>query len=173
MKWYPAEKGGIRQCVYDDEYPDYYLTSYATFLFDDGTECCEAYHVCPEPAVTSTTATTTTASTATAKDEYWYPLIIDGSPSACVQDDNYPDQYLDPELKSSLLFDAQDDCCTSHPLACPAAEKWYPKVVEGAMVCVFGDDYPELYEEYPEGHLFESEEGCCGYYGVCEDTGGK
>ncbi|KAL9180618.1 hypothetical protein ACHAXT_011071 [Thalassiosira profunda] len=168
-KHYPAELDGVRQCVFDDGYPDSYLvTTYATLLFDDAAECCVAYDVCP--VTTAAPDNTNDTNGGTAKEVFWYPELVDGVPTSCVQNNLYPDDYLEDELKGLFLFYTRGLCCHVHPAAClePLPMRWYPSIDGESVMCVLGDDYPQRFMDAPEGHLFETQGECCAFFGVCE-----
>ena len=145
-KWYPIEDPttGIRSCVYDANYPTEYYGS--ALLLDSEEECCASFPgVCIQGIEDG--------------QSYWYPSLIDNSPS-CVYDADYPQEYtLSPDFIASFLFNGQIECCESFPAACTHFA-WYPNL-DGSTGCTWGEGYTmemlEMYDEY----LFNTEDECC------------
>ncbi|EJK64929.1 hypothetical protein THAOC_14280, partial [Thalassiosira oceanica] len=53
------------------------------------------------------------------RSEKWYPSESDDGSRFCEYGSDYPEEYTNEVLASTLLFDERDDCCDAFPAACP------------------------------------------------------
>lgn len=146
--WWPSEEDGVRACIRDSKYPEYYANTLVHLVFDTREECCAVY-----PSACQTDIPTMSA------HEYWYPKYIDGLPSCVFGSDFSPLYLINANIRTTFLHETETDCCKDHIMACPS-HFWYPNVEEGdSKECVFGDDYPGSFRGDAD-HLFLSQEEC-------------
>ena len=159
-RWHPVNLSGHRTCVYDADYDPAYLTTLATFLFDEREECCKAFQACQTSHPTSSP---------TVRPKKWFPHTFDDGRHGCAHGTFYPDEMAKAPFSATFLHDTEEACCEGFPAACRQDDikRWIPNQVGDD--CAHVELPPNLLREN-HSWVFNTREECCESH-PCIDVG--